>query len=91
MQKHTSIYLKFFDYGEPQDIFIPFKQCSGRSVNIHHLDGRGKNMDFIENLMALCRFHHDKAYDYPEFNEALKEVHVAFIMQQKPDYKIQTS
>lgn len=59
MQKHTKIYLKYFDYGE-QD-FIPCEACGRPAVDIHHIDGRGPGKDVIENLMALCRKCHELA------------------------------
>ena len=77
MQKHTKVYMQFFDYGE-QD-FIPCEYCGNRAVDIHHLDSRGmggsKNKDNIENLIALCRAHHLKAESNQMFNQSLKILH----------------
>jgi hypothetical protein len=61
MQKHTKVYLKYFGLGE-QD-FIPCEICGQKAVDIHHLEGRGKGKDVIENLMALCRRHHTYAHE----------------------------
>jgi hypothetical protein len=61
MKKHTKIYLKFFNYGETD--FIPCEICGQKAVDIHHLEGRGKGKDVIENLMALCRRHHTYAHE----------------------------
>ena len=79
MQKHVKIYIKFFGYCE-QD-WIGCEKCNGTSVDIHHLDSKGMggtslNKDYIENLMALCRKHHDKAHASKQFNSELKEIHL---------------
>ncbi len=60
MQKHTKIYMNHFGYGEQS--FIPCEVCSSRAVDVHHILGRGKGMDDIDNLMALCRDCHNKAH-----------------------------
>ena len=59
MQKHTRIYYKYFDYG--MDDVILCEACHRQAVDIHHINGRGKDKDVIENLMALCRKCHDLA------------------------------
>ena len=65
MQKHTKVYMQFFDYGE-QD-FVMCEMCmQDRAVDIHHLTkqskfGNKKEKDYIENLMGLCRDCHNKA------------------------------
>ena len=61
MQKHTKIYMQYFDFGI--DDFIPCEACGNKAVDIHHIFGRGKDKDVIENLMALCRKHHEAAHN----------------------------
>jgi hypothetical protein len=61
MLKHTKIYFKYFGYGI--DSFIPCEICGTKAVDIHHINGRGKNKDVIQNLMALCRKHHTYAHE----------------------------
>ena len=61
MTRHCKIYFKHFDYGE-QDV-IPCEICGRRAVDIHHIHGRGRGKDVIENLMALCRICHRKAHE----------------------------
>ena len=56
MQRHVKIYMQSFDYGI--DDFIPCEYCGGRCVDVHHINGRGKGKDVIENLMGLCKNHH---------------------------------
>jgi len=81
MKKHTKVYLDFFNYVE-QD-YIPCEmECGDKAVDVHHLQSRkmagvGANkirgtkntdLDFIENLMGLCRDCHIKAESDPSFN-----------------------
>lgn len=73
MQKHTKVYFEYFDIGE-QD-FVPCEICGARAVDIHHIDGRGKNKDIIENLIALCRSCHEKAHKSILSKELLKKKH----------------
>ena len=82
MKKHTRKYLKHFDLGEHQDVFIGCEICGRPSADIHHLDARGMGgdktgeKDRIENLMALCREHHIKCGTDKEFNEQAKIIHL---------------
>ena len=78
MQPHTKVYLKHFEYGD-QD-FIPCEVCGARTVDVHHLDGRGPGKDVIENLMGLCRKDHERAHNEPEYNEQLKQIHLKYIL-----------
>jgi hypothetical protein len=57
---YKKIYCDYFGYGE-QDI-IPCEACGSPAVDIHHINGRGKGMDVISNLIALCRKHHERAH-----------------------------
>jgi len=66
MKPHTKIYFKHFkiafnESGEHD--FIPCERCGAEAVDIHHVHGRGKDMDKIDNLMALCRECHAKAHN----------------------------
>lgn len=78
MQRHTRIYMIFFDYGE-QD-FIPDEMDGTKAVDIHHLDKRGMGgsdeKDHIENLAALNRKNHTLAERDSEYNEMVKERHL---------------
>jgi hypothetical protein len=77
MQKHTKVYLDYFNYGS--DDFIPCEVCGGRAVDIHHILRRGmggsKEKDNIENLMAVCRSCHIKYGDKKNYIDFLKEKH----------------
>lgn len=64
MKKHVKVYLDHFKIGE-QDIW----QCEGCArqdhivnFDIHHIHGRGKDKDTIDNLMCLCRKCHERAH-----------------------------
>lgn len=77
MKNHTKIYIKHFGYG--LEDFIPCEVCGQRAVDIHHIDCRGmggnKNVDTIENLMALCRYCHVVMGDTKTHMEYLKHKH----------------
>ena len=79
MKKHTKIYMDYFGYGE-QD-FIPCELCGGKAVDIHHIHGRGKGMDRIENLMALCRKCHTMAHNGDYRRMVLQLKHYKILQQ----------
>jgi len=58
MTNHYKVYSQYFDF-TPDEIMC--EACGSPAVDIHHIHGRGKGKDVIENLMALCRKHHDWA------------------------------
>lgn len=88
MQKHTKIYIDFF---KPHDIEnIPCEVCKNRAVDIHHIIPRSKfgkktkdQQDSIENLMALCRFCHDKAHAEVFKKYYLTQIHLKTIEKWK--------
>ena len=52
--------MAYFDYKVQEDVFC--EACGSPAVDIHHINGRGKEKDVIGNLIALCRKHHDRAH-----------------------------
>ena len=61
MKKYVKTYLDHFNY-VAQD-FIRCEKCGGQAVDIHHirlLSAGGT--DKIDNLIGLCRRHHDQAH-----------------------------
>lgn len=76
MQKHTKIYMQHFNYGI--DDFIPCEACGAKAVDVHHINGRGKGKDNINNLMALCRKHHNLAHSEISKNE-MQLIHNYFL------------
>jgi len=83
MQKHTRIYMKYFDYGE-QDV-ICCEAClhpgriDGQGFDLHHINGRGKGKDVIENLILLCRKCHTKAHEGKLSKSELQYIHNNFL------------
>lgn len=77
MQKHTKIYMDYFDYFG--DEFIPCELCGSRSVDVHHLTAKGmggsKTKDYIENLIGVCRECHVKCHGSIDFNNKAKAIH----------------
>jgi predicted restriction endonuclease len=83
MQKYIKIYLKHFDLGE-QDILtceccLKEGRVDGSGFDIHHIAGRGKDKDVIENLMCLCRKHHEKANSKELTKDELQLIHNYFL------------
>tara|TARA_R110002020_G_scaffold183360_6_gene379656 strand:- start:1095 stop:1334 length:240 start_codon:yes stop_codon:yes gene_type:complete len=73
MKKHIKIYFKYFNYGI--DDVILCEACEAVAVDIHHINGRGKGKDVIENLVALCRACHNFAHSDKDFNSKVKYIH----------------
>ena len=77
MTPHCKIYFKHFGYGI--DDVVPCEVCGKRAVDIHHIHGRGKGKDTIDNLAALCRECHDKChgnaktYLHPDVMQAIHD------------------
>jgi hypothetical protein len=57
---------------------LPCEVCGARSVDIHHVHRRGmggsKRKDTIDNLIALCREHHDMMGDKKQYLDMFKEI-----------------
>ena len=78
MQKHTKIYLDYFEYGD-QD-FVPSEISGKRAQDIHHILFRSHGgKDEIENLIALTREEHEEAHRSPVFNKKLKAKHLLYL------------
>jgi len=78
MVPYKKKYLKHFGYGD-QD-FVPCEVCGSTSHDVHHINYRSRlGSDDIENLMALCRYHHDLAHAEVFTQDMLQEIHNAFI------------
>ena len=77
MKKHTKIYLNYFGYDTTD--FIPCEVCGAIANDIHHITARGmggsKHRDNIENLMALCRKHHEELGDKKQHKDFLIITH----------------
>ena len=77
MKAHTKIYFDYF--GCTIADFIPCEICGNKAVDIHHIEARqmggSKLKDSINNLMALCRIHHDQYGDKTLHKEMLIQIH----------------
>ena len=82
-QKYIKTYLDYFDLGEQDLIYCECCPKSGRvdgsGFDIHHINGRGKGKDVIENLMCLCREDHDRVNTKELPKEELQTIHNNFI------------
>ena len=77
MKRHVKIYMRYFNFGE-QDI-IYCEKCHTKAVDIHHIHGRGKGKDIIENLMALCRDCHNMVHAGKISKVELQRIHNEFL------------
>ncbi len=79
MKAHTKIYLDYFGYTTAD--FIPCEICEAQAVDINHIKARGMGgdpqgkKDVIENLMAMCRKHHNEYGDIKEAIPMLQRIH----------------
>jgi len=73
MQPHTKVYMRHFKFGETD--FIPCEICTSRARDIHHINGRGKGKNVIENLIALCRRHHEDCHNEVINKEQAQTIH----------------
>lgn len=80
MTPHCKIYFKYFKLTESD--FIECEQCGNHAVDLHHVNGRGKGMDVIENIMALCRGCHEMAHSSPNqyiSKSVMQSIHDEFL------------
>jgi 5-methylcytosine-specific restriction endonuclease McrA len=74
MVKYKKIYLKYFNYIESD--FIPCEVCGSKAVDIHHIKYKSRGgKDEISNLIALCRYCHNKAHNEQLKEQELTEIH----------------
>jgi 5-methylcytosine-specific restriction endonuclease McrA len=77
LKKHTKLYLAYFGFNVSD--FIPCEICNAQAIDIHHIECRGmggtKEVENIDNLMAVCRSCHIKYGDKKQFKEFLQEIH----------------
>ena len=75
MQKHAQIYTNYFAIGQDDRPLCEVCQ-SKQIVDIHHIYGRGKGMNIIENLIGLCRECHNDAHINKISKDQLTEIHL---------------
>ena len=80
MVNHKREYLQHFGHGQ-QD-FVGCEECGGEATDIHHLTPRslgGENT--VDNLIALCRTHHETAHASKLYNEQLRQKHIDYLLE----------
>lgn len=79
MQKHTKIYMNYFDYKIAEDVVSELSLCPAQ--DIHHINRRGKGKDTIDNLIALTRHEHNDCHNKLISKNTLHMVHQNFMFQ----------
>jgi len=83
MEKHVKNYFQSIGLDPVDGVMCEFPGCWHVGVDIHHIEPRsafGSKMkaaqDAPENLIALCRLHHDEAHGPKsrELKETFKEI-----------------
>jgi hypothetical protein len=78
MKNHCKVYMEYFDLAVAEEIIC--EKCGCRAVDIHHIQGRGRDKDIITNLMALCRGCHTEAHSNISKTQ-MQELHNNFLKQ----------
>ncbi len=73
--------MEYFGYDIASDAMCEI--CSIPANDVHHIDGRGKGKDVIENLMGLCRTHHSFAHAHVYTKERLRDMHLKFMQENR--------
>ena len=73
MKKYIKNYMKAHGFTEGD--FIPCEICGGQAADIHHIEHKGMggkkpNIDDAENLIALCRPHHESAHKEGHYKDS---------------------
>jgi len=78
MRNYTKVYMTFFWLDEND--YIACEMCGSQGQDIHHIKPRGmggsKCVDYIENLICLCRDCHTQAESNKEFNTYCRIKHL---------------
>lgn len=76
MSKHKETYFKF--YGLSEGDYIQCGVCQQPAVDVHAIQRAGmggdENMNRVENLIPLCRQHHEKLGDRKEYKAMLYKI-----------------
>ena len=81
MIKYKKIYCDAFGYTEGD--FIPSELSGSVAVDLHHINGRGKGKDVVENLIALTREEHNDAHSEKISKAELTAIHLKFMKKNK--------
>lgn len=80
MQKYIKVYCDYFDIKTENELIC--EACGNQANDIHHINGRGKEKDVINNLMALCRKCHERAHGgiHPLSKGEFQYIHNKFLL-----------
>lgn len=83
--KYIKVYMDYFGYQIKEDIICEVCNDGTIADNIHHINGRGKDKDIIENLIALRYDIHDAMHTQsPPYSKAeLTAIHLEFMQKNK--------
>jgi len=86
VQKYIKIYLDHFDYKTESEVIC--EACGKQAVDVHHIHGRGKGKDIIENLMALCRKCHERCTTSKNYvkPDEMQYIHNCFLAGQRKSF-----
>lgn len=77
MKPHVKLYRETFGYDVSD--WTPCEVCGALATDVHHIESRGMGgttqAERIENLMGLCRKHHDLYGDKKQYKDWLFTVH----------------
>lgn len=77
-------------YDESDFIKCEIIGCEAKAVDIGHISCRGmggsKAKDYIENLQAICRHHHEKYGDKKQYIDWLKYCHIKAMEERQVKY-----
>ena len=77
MKPYVKIYLDHFGYTTADFIPCEIPTCGKMAVDVHHVEGRGRRKDLeleIDNLIALCRSHHDQFGDKKQYKQMFLDI-----------------
>jgi len=79
MMKYVKVYCDYFDIKTENELIC--EACGNLAIDVHHIQGRGKGMDVIKNLMALCRKCHERAHGsiHPVSKDEFQLIHNYFL------------
>lgn len=88
MKPHVKKYMEALGYDKADAIICEYPSCWSVAVDIHHIEPRSKfgskmkaAQDSPENLIALCRVHHDDAHG-PK-SRHLKDLFKTIVLRRK--------
>lgn len=78
MEKHTKIYLEYYEYDDWHETQCEFPGCTNYVHDVHHIIYRSQGgKDQIEYLMGTCVLHHNEIHEEKYAKEWIKKIHLA--------------